>query len=291
MSSSLAMNSPRELKGLALPILSNDPSSPVAPPTINTPGANEPKTMRCMEKNHLSGKNMDEFNVQCILTHGRSLEDLPSSETPYAIIKYGPTGSGKGSANVQKEIAMLGVPLDDYAVFEIDSLVESAKEYRNRTLSIRNKRRKSMNGTYSNKNMFKNLGNAYANTRKYLSKKMISNLDLAIQGKKNFIFETTGQFFSGKSPFAWLLDKIKELGKGAYKVVLIYPLVSPGELAKRVTSRAEQQATKANKPFYRAIDVDTLEPGTLYAKENLSHFILPEIYVKNIHKVVILWNE
>jgi hypothetical protein len=43
----------------------------------------------------------------------------------FLIIKYGPTGSGKGSRIVLEEISRLGVPLEDYAVFEIDKLVES----------------------------------------------------------------------------------------------------------------------------------------------------------------------
>jgi predicted ABC-type ATPase len=241
--------------------------------------------------NYATGNNISESNIECILTNGNKLADLPSSATPFAVIKYGPTGSGKGSSLVQKEIEMLGVPLSDYAVFEIDSLVESVKNYRNKTLAIRNRRLKSKNQTYTNSNMFKNLTTAYFNTRKKLDSKLSDTIDTAIKSKKNFIFETTGTFFGGKNPIEWLIDRIKLLGENTYKIVLIYPLVTYTELAKRVKSRAEQQASRSQKPFYRAIDTDKLEPATLYAKQNLAHFILPQVYVKNIYKLVLLWNE
>lgn len=238
-----------------------------------------------------TGNNLLESNVECILTKGNKLSSLPSSPTPYAVIKYGPTGSGKGSPLVQKEIEALGVPLSHFAVFEIDSLVESVKNYRNRTLAIRSKRLQSKNERYTNSNMYKNLSTAYFNTRKKLNSKLSDTIDNAIKTKKNFIFETTGTYFGGKNPIEWLIDRIKTLGNNAYKIVLIYPLVTPTELKKRVTKRAEEQATRKYKPFFRAIDTEKLEPATLYAEQNLAHFILPQVFVKNIYKLVLLWNE
>ena len=257
---------------------------------INNSYNEEEASQVCTKTNYNRGENMTELNAECIITQGRTLDKLPSSETPYAIIKYGPTGSGKGSEAVRREIELLGVPINDYAVFEIDSLVESVKQYRNKTLNIRNKQR--LNKTnHPSIQMYKNLFAAYANTRKHLSGKLDATLEKALKTKKNFIFETTGQFFSGKNPIGWLIDNIKEMGKDAYKIVFIYPLVSPTELSKRVTLRAEVQASRKNKPLFRAINTSTLEPSTAYAKQNLTHFILPEIFVKNIYKVVILWNE
>ena len=239
------------------------------------------------EENFATATNMSNLDVECVLTSGRSLDNLPSSSTPYAIIKYGPTGSGKGSATVQQEIQQLGVPINDYAVFEIDSLVESVKKYRNRTLNI-----KSKYSTASNKRgMYKNLINAYMNTRKNLSRKLDKVLDEAVQTKKNFIFETTGQTFRGKNPIEWLMERIETVGGGAYKIVVLYPLVTPDVLKQRVQKRAEAQSLKQNKPFYRAVNPDTLEEATLMAKFNLSLFLLPEVFQKRIHKLVVFWNE
>ncbi len=228
-------------------------------------------------------------NIECILTNGKHIDNLTSSDSPYAVIKYGPTGSGKGSEVVQKEIQLLGIPLSEYIVFEVDSIVESIKNYRNRTLAI--KQKKNTNSTYKNDQMYKNLSNVYFQTRKKVNDKLEKTIDMAIQNKKHFIFETTGTYFGGKNPIEWLIERIKNLGNNQYKIVLIYPLVTPTELLKRVKTRAEKQATRPEKPLFRAINPGTIEPATLYAKQNLSHFILPQVYVKNIHKLVLVWNE
>ncbi len=240
--------------------------------------------------NFPTGNSITPTNIECLLTNGKKIDSLPTSETPYAIIKYGPTGSGKGSEVVQKEIELLGVPLDQYAVFEIDSLVESVKNYRNKTLRIK-KTHNNAPAQYSKDQMFKNLTNAYFSTRKQLNAKLTETINYAIQNRKHFIFETTGTYFGGKNPIEWLIESVKKMGNNQYKIVLIYPLVTPNELKKRVELRAQKQATRVNKPLYRAINTSTIEPATLYAKQNLSHFILPQVYVKNIHKLVLVWNE
>lgn len=258
-------------------------------------GSDNSTVKSCLQKNYQTVNDMKDENIQCILTSGRTISELPSSSSPYMIIKYGPTGSGKGSEVVQKEIRLLGVPVENYAVFEIDSLVESIKMYRNQTMIIKQKRKM---GEINTRKMYNNLSNAYFSTRKTKNHKSQKNLNTkmddilqnAIKNSKNIIFETTGTYFSFSNPIKWLIDETLKINTN-YKIVVIYPIVSVNELIKRVDKRAENQSTRKNKQLYRAINTSKIEAWASYSKMNLTHFLLPELFSKRIHKIIAVWNE
>ncbi len=259
-------------------------------PLSNSNNSNQESN--CRKPNYSSGESMTQKNVECILTNGKTLQSLPKTETPYVVIKYGPTGSGKGSKIVQDEIRLLGPPLESYAVFEIDSLVESTKNYRTKTLSIKSQYNENSNKI--RKNMYTNLFQAYRNTRKNLNNKLDEVLAKALKNKNNIIFETTGSFYNEgnpQNPLSWLMDLVSTIGGPQYKVVVIYPLVSTEELVRRVSLRAEQQATRKTKPLYRAVNTSTLEKASDNSKKNFQQFVLPDIFAKRIFKVISFWNE
>jgi len=90
----------------------------------------------CTRKKFNSSSSMVLTNAECLFTKNRLLENIPSAENPMLIIKYGPTGSGKGSEKVKQEIESLGQNIDDYVTLEIDLLVESINSYRSKTVSL-----------------------------------------------------------------------------------------------------------------------------------------------------------
>lgn len=244
-------------------------------------------------------ENVTDNAVECIVTDKRLLGTLPTQEQPFAIIKYGPTGSGKGSPVVQKEIEALGVKLADCAVFEIDSIVESIRNYREKTYKVKtnfNEKTKLNINTRRNSNrkkhFFNELSSIYFGARKGIDPHFDNVLFGALDTKKHIIFETTGTNFNGRGPLEWIIDEITK--RKVYKIVVIYPLVEASILKKRVEARGEQQAS-SSKPeenrFYRGIDPDTLPELANNSKMNLTHFILPNVFVKKIHKLIVVWNQ
>lgn len=246
----------------------------------------------CGKKNWETATNMNQTNAECIFTRSKTLEGISSQEKPYAIIKYGPTGSGKGSGQMAVEIQNLGVDIEDSVVLEIDALVESIKNYRNKTIRIKNTFNRY---TYPNakKEMYKKLGQAYNNTRRAgpgLGSYLDETLDKAIQSNKHIIFETTGTAFFGANPIGWLIEKVRK--NKNYKIVLIYPFVTAESLKARVVKRAEAQASlPENKRLFRAVDPNSIDAQIFKAEMNLTHFVLPQLFVKNIDKVILYWNE
>lgn len=72
--------------------------------------------------------------IEEIMCNGRKLEDLPSSENPIYILKWGPPGSGKSSSKVTEFIKSLGQPIENYVDYSTDKLVESYVPFRSETV-------------------------------------------------------------------------------------------------------------------------------------------------------------
>lgn len=68
------------------------------------------------------------------MCNGRKLEDLPSSENPIYVLKWGPPGSGKSSSKVTDFIKSLGQPIENYVDYSTDKLVESYVPFRSKTV-------------------------------------------------------------------------------------------------------------------------------------------------------------
>ena len=71
--------------------------------------------------------------IEEIMCNGRKLEDLPTSESPIYILKWGPPGSGKSSSKVTEFIERLGQPIKNYVDYSTDKLVESYIPFREKT--------------------------------------------------------------------------------------------------------------------------------------------------------------
>ena len=84
--------------------------------------------------------SQDQFTpetIERIMCNGRTLEDLPKSETPIYVLKWGPPGSGKSSKKVIEFIKTLGVPLENYVDYSTDKLIESYVPYRAKSTIIK----------------------------------------------------------------------------------------------------------------------------------------------------------
>jgi hypothetical protein len=68
------------------------------------------------------------------MCNGRRLDQLPKSENPIYVLKWGPPGSGKSSSKVTEFIKSLGEPIENYVDYSTDKLIESYIPYRAQTV-------------------------------------------------------------------------------------------------------------------------------------------------------------
>jgi hypothetical protein len=226
-------------------------------------------------KQAIKSQNVTQKLVECVATNGKNINELETPQTPYFVFKYGPTGSGKGSTKVQNEIAKLGLTDNNTVTFEVDKIVEAVNNFRNKSLELK----KKYNQNPNNQQVYKNLTNLYFQTRKNTKVNKIQDdlMKEAIQKRRNIIVETTG-----RSSISWILDNLA--GKG-YKIVVIYPIVNPSELQKRVVSRAESM-----KGVFRLPSPSNLETGIMSAKQNILNDLVKLLESNSIDKVILINN-
>lgn len=220
--------------------------------------------------------NVTDALVECVATDGKNINKLDQAATPYFVFKYGPTGSGKGSKKVQDEIAKLGLTDNNTVTFEVDKIIESVKNFRNKSMELK----KIYNENVQRRpQVYKNLSSLYFKTRKNTKVNNIQDTIMkeAIEKKKNIILETTG-----RSSIGWILNELA--GKG-YKIVVIYPIVNPTELQKRVVSRAESM-----QGVFRLPSPMNLETGIVSAKQNILNDLVKLLENNSIDKVILINN-
>ena len=210
-------------------------------------------------------------NIEKVLCEGGTLNCYPTQTTPYLIIKVGPPGSGKSSAQSNNVVLSLGVNPKEAVKMDIDIVNASFKSFRNQTYKIR----KSYNNKPFNNNFFKSLSKTHTNhTRlknKNTGKNMITHtmsiFSRAIDGHKHIIFDTT-------SPINFILkDFTNKLIKNNYKIVVIFHMSDIDTLEKRILKRGENLYHKEE--YYRAFNMKKL-PNVINKLEiNLEEYIKP----------------
>lgn len=218
------------------------------------------------------------FNdAESTATSGKTINSIPTYMRPIFLIKYGPPGSGKSSAD--KLITSFGVPMSDYVNIALDDMVTSVRSYRRTTKKLHN-RYKAENRNF-NAEFYAGINKAFAN-----AKNAPNALGLSIDAKrklllqksidlgKNIIFETTGSSSKpGEDYLAEFLDAVPPI----YQVILIYPVVRPDILKERVQVRATEQL-KLAEPYFRIVNPGTIDTKVANSVRYFHEFLVPRIF-------------
>lgn len=83
------------------------------------------------KKLYMTLSQLSEDEIESIFCDGKRIVDLPKSDTPLFILKWGPPGSGKSSAKVTEIIESVSKrSLDSFVNFSSDEIVESLLPFR-----------------------------------------------------------------------------------------------------------------------------------------------------------------
>jgi hypothetical protein len=91
-----------------------------------------------------------EEEIERVFCNGKRMEDLPTTEKPVFVYKWGPPGSGKSSSKVLGAVEQIGYPLDNYVNVDIDQIYESLMPFRFMS-SLAKTRELRTKANYSNK--------------------------------------------------------------------------------------------------------------------------------------------
>jgi hypothetical protein len=217
------------------------------------------------------------------------INELPSFENPFFIIKLGPPGSGKSSEKTLETIRELGVEPNESVSSDVDKVLASFTNFRNLTRKVRNNyTNKTFNYTF-----YKRLSNIHLQTSgaknsiegKPIIRHMNGIVSQAIKLKKNVIFEST------KPVNGILKDFYPMLIANNYRIIVIYHIVSPDTLIERIHMRGEELYSRSVNPYYRVYNPENIPDVITKLQENMNTFILPEIESGRIERLIVIRNE
>jgi hypothetical protein len=208
---------------------------------------------------------------------------LPTKH-PLCIIKFGPPGSGKSSADsyIQK---MFGIDLSNFTQIDKDNPLISIQEFREGSIALYEGVRHSELDTAIQEFQDKILNEP---NREGLSinDKMPIALQRAFDLQLNVLWETTAQSARSQN----LMERVFTGIPAVYKIIILYPIVSEETSLARVKLRALSHL-KQQPPYYRPVPADRVRVARVEAQRYFKESIIPRVLDGSIYQLFCYNNE
>lgn len=207
---------------------------------------------------------------------------LKPSKTPLLIIKYGPPGSGKTSADNQVE-KMFSVDLDNYAKVDKDTPLTSIKSFRDGSIKII-KHHDGLHYHHRAQHRVQKLQNKTLKAKNKdglsINEKVPIILQRAFDYNFNILWETTCQSQSSQDLMAAVFNTVPKI----YRIVVIFPIVSLKTARQRVSQRAAAHLA-LQPPYYRPVPYDRLKQATRESRKYFMSHIMPKVLDGTIYQL------
>lgn len=214
---------------------------------------------------------------------------IKSYSNPLLIIKYGPPGSGKTSADNRIE-QLFNVRLGNFAKIDKDSPLVAIDDFRKGSLSII----KKYDGlAYKTQPVIKKvvaLQNRILASKNKEGLSIIDKIPIALQRafdyNLNVLWETTGQSSGSQALMDLVFNRIPKF----YKIIIVFPIVSLQTAKKRVLQRAVEHLAE-DPPYYRPVPVSQVKRATEMSHKYFKETIIPKVLDGTIYQLFCFDNE
>jgi len=207
---------------------------------------------------------------------------LKPNKTPLLIIKYGPPGSGKTSADNQVE-KLFSVNLDNFVKVDKDTPLTSIKSFRDGSIKII-KRHDGLHYHHKAQHRVQKLQNKTLKAKNKdglsINEKVPIILQRAFDYNFNILWETTCQSASSQDLMAAVFKTVPKI----YRIVVIFPIVSLKTARQRVAQRATAHLA-LNPPYYRPVPYDRLKQATHESRKYFMTHIMPKVLDGTIYQL------
>lgn len=206
---------------------------------------------------------------------------IKANKIPLCIIKYGPPGSGKTSADAVIK-KLLRINLSNFTKVDKDTPLTAIKSFRDESLRIRGEQSQDEAIVKMQQELLEQKDNDGLS----INDKMPILLQRAFDYKLNVLWETTAQSPRSQK----LLDRVFETIPSNYRIIVLFPIISIDTAKRRVLERA--QAHLLNEPpYYRPVPVKQLLEATDNSHMYFMKEIVPRVLSGNIHQLYCYNNE
>lgn len=210
-----------------------------------------------------------------------SYKRIKANKIPLCIIKYGPPGSGKTSADAVIK-KLLRINLSNFTKVDKDTPLTAIKSFRDESLRIKGEQSQDEEIVKMQQELLEQKDNDGLS----INDKMPILLQRAFDYKLNVLWETTAQSPRSQK----LLDRVFETIPSNYRIIVLFPIISIDTAKRRVVERA--QAHLLNEPpYYRPVPVKQLIEATDNSHMYFMKEIVPRVLSGNIHQLYCYNNE
>ena len=229
-----------------------------------------------------------DFTIEKFLSLVDEQQYKAPNKTPLLIIKYGPPGSGKSSAD--KLISkIVGQDLLNFVHIDKDSPLITIAEFRTRSIEIIKKKQIP----FVDQAVFKQvltLQNEILSAKNKDGLSITDKIPIVLQRcfdyNLNIIWETTGQSTESQK----LLDAVFNSVPQIYRILVVFPIISLKTAKKRVISRAFKHLEE-DPPYFRPVPLNQLKKATIQSREYFTKKIIPRVLNGQIYQLLCYNNE
>lgn len=218
-----------------------------------------------------------------------SIEDeyryIVPTATPLCIIKYGPPGSGKSSADEYIK-NMFHINLTNFTKIDKDIPLISIRAFRTGSLDIRQRYEGIQVASQKIQTLQDEILNEKNSEGLSINDKMPIALQRAFDYNLNVLWETTCQSARSQQ----LMETVFRAIPSVYRIVVLFPIVSFATSKKRVISRALSHL-RENPPYFRPVPLDRLTVARAESIRYFTEHIMPRVLDGKIYQLFCYNNE
>lgn len=208
---------------------------------------------------------------------------LKPTKIPLCIIKYGPPGSGKSSADEYIK-DMFHIDLDNFTKIDKDVPLIAIREFRKGSIDIYKGVKKGVaEAVQTFQDQILNEPNHEGLS---INDKMPVALQRAFDLQFNVLWETTGQSARSQE----LMESVFRAIPKVYRIIVLYPIVSESTALARVRTRARSHL-KEEPPYFRPVPVERVKAARVAGQRYFTERIVPLVLDGTIYQLFCYNNE
>ena len=242
-----------------------------------------------MAKDKILAESAKDFTLELLFKIVDGYGYIKPHDIPLCIIKYGPPGSGKTSADARIE-NLFKIKLRNFAKIDKDSPLIAINDFRSGSIDIIKRYEGLAYQTQPAQKKVVGLQERILSEKNSDGLSIVDKIPIVLQRafdhNLNILWETTCQSAGSQK----LMDLAFKTIPKHYRIIVVFPIVSLKTAKQRVLERAEAHLSEEF-PYYRPVPASQVKRATIQSHKYFKEHILPKVLDGSIYQLFCYNNE